>query len=273
MHMRPAVRLYAAFAALLVTATPALAQFQPRAVSDPAIGERYHIEVSAGFWSPAADMAIASESLGIAGSRIDFKTDLGLTDQRFPELHLVLRPARKHKFRYQYIPIFYEQSNVAERNIVFNGQMYRVGIPVSSVLDWKAYRFGYEYDFFVSDRGFGGFIIDFKYTDVQARLATPIFEEFAHARAPIPAIGGIFRVYPANGFSITGEITGFKLPENLVEGATGRYIDMDFYGTLNLTNNVGVQMGYRSFDLGYTVDADLGDFKLKGLYFGAVARF
>ena len=40
---------------------------------------------------------------------IDFKNDLGLTDTRFRELHVVLRPARKHKFRFQYIPIKYEQ--------------------------------------------------------------------------------------------------------------------------------------------------------------------
>ncbi len=48
---------------------------------------------------------------------------------------------------------------------------------------------------------------------------------------------------------------------------------------MNFTNNVGAQMGYRSFDLGYTVrttttiTTDSGSFVLKGLYFGAVARF
>ena len=273
MGHRSAVRLYAVLAGLLLTASPALAQFQPRPVSEPAVGENYHIEASAGFWSPTADMSISSESLGIVGSLIDFKTDLGLTDQRFPELHLVLRPARRHKFRFQYIPIQYTQENVAQRNIVFNGQLYRVGIPVASTLNWKAYRFGYEFDFVSMSRGFGGFILDFKYTDVQATLATPISEEFAHARAPIPAIGGIFRVYVVPNVSITGEITGFKLPENLIEDTTGRYIDVDFYGTFNVNRNVGAQFGYRSFDLGYSTSSDLGDFKLKGFYFGGVVRY
>ena len=55
-------------------------------------------------------------------------------------------------------------------------------------------------------------------------------------------------------------------------------LDLDIYGTLNFTNNFGVQGGYRSFDLGYTVKdnnitTDAGSFVLKGLYVGAVARF
>ena len=61
---------------------------------------------------PTADISIASQSLGILGSTIDFKKDLGLTDQHFPEVHLELRPATRHKFRFQYIPIKYDQSGV-----------------------------------------------------------------------------------------------------------------------------------------------------------------
>jgi hypothetical protein len=262
-------------AAIALFASPALAQFQPRPVDDETtvVGEVYHIEGSAGFWRPGAEMSISSESLGIVGSRIDFKNDLGLVDRSFGELHATLKPGRKHKLRFQYIPISYTQSNVAQRDIVFNGQLFRVGIPVSSTLDWKAYRFGYEYDFLVLPRGFGGFVLDFKYTDVNAVLSTPVFEEFAHAAAPIPAIGGIFRVYALPNLSITGEITGFKLPESAVEDASARYVDVDFYGTFNFSRYMGAQMGYRSFDVGYVLDADLGDFRLKGPYFGFVARY
>ncbi len=39
------------------------------------------------------------------------------------------------------------------------------------------------------------------------------------------------------------------------------------------TNNIGAQLGYRSFDVGYLVDQDTGSFTLKGLYFGVVARY
>ena len=60
---------------------------------------------------------------------------------------------------------------------------------------------------------------------------------------------------------------------NLVEDATGHYVDVDIYGTYNVTNRVGVQVGFRSFDLGYLVKEDTGSFTLKGVFFGVVARY
>jgi hypothetical protein len=251
----------------------ARAQFQPRPLSDPATGERYHIEAAAGFWFPVSDLTIASEALGIVGSTIDFKKDLGLTDQHFGEVHLELRPAARHKFRLQYIPIKYEQTATLTREIVFNGQAYRIGLPVTSTLDWKAYRIGYEYDFISRNRGFGGFILDFKFTDVTATLASTLVTQFTHAEAPIPAIGGIFRYYVVPNISITGEVSGFDLPEKLIKNATGHYVDVNTYGTLNFTNNIGVQVGYRLFDVGYAINTDSGSFTVQGVFFGVVARY
>jgi len=277
MHTRPAVSLYVFVCLSLALLLPrtAHAQFQPRPIKDPATGERYHIEASAGFWFPSADMTISSQSLGIVGSLINLKDDLGLTDQRFNELHLVLRPSDTSKFRFQYIPISYEQTTTLTREIIFNGQRYTVGLPVNSSLEWKAYRFGYEFDFISRDRGYGGLVLDIKYTDVSATLATPLTKpEFTSAQLPVPALGGIFRVYPVPNISITGEITGFKLPSGLIKDTDGHYLDIDFYGTLNFTNYVGLQVGYRAFDVGYVVKAeDTGSFVVKGIWFGIVARY
>jgi hypothetical protein len=274
MFQRSSIRLYALFTAVLaLVAVPAFAQFQPRTVTDPATGERYHIEGSAGIWFPSADMRIASESLGIVGSKINFKDDLGLTNQKFGEFHLVLRPAIKHKFRFEYIPIKFDQSATLTRDITFNGQLYRVGMPVNSSLSWKAYRFAYEYDFISKNRSFAGLILEAKYTDVEATLQSPLIQEYAHARAPIPAIGGIFRYYVVPNISLTGEVSGITVPKSLSKNYNAHYADIDVYGTLNLTNNVGAQLGYRSFDVAYVLDKDTGNFGLRGLYFGIVARY
>ena len=280
----PVIRLCALITltlAFLLASAPARAQFRPRSLGDPATGEQYHIEGGVGLWFPSADMQVTSTSLNLVGTQIDFKRDLGLQDQHFPEWHLVLRPVKSHKFRLQYIPISYQQTATLTANIVFNGQLYKVGVPVNSTLDWKAWRFGYEYDFLVKDKGFGGFLLDFKYTEVGATLASPFRSDFAQAKAPIPTIGGIFRVYPVPNISITGEITGFTigwLPKSLIKDNTGHFADVDFYGTLNFTNNIGAQVGFRSFDVGYALNPnslknDSGAFILKGLYLGVVARY
>jgi hypothetical protein len=280
MPKQVAIRLYAfagLTAALLLLASPASAQYVPRPLNDPATGETYHIEGGVGFWFPGAQMVVSSESLGIIGTPaeqlIDLKSDLGLTDQHFSEFHLVLRPSKTSKFRLQYIPINFTQSAIIRRRIIFNGQRYDVGLPVNSSLSWKAYRLGYEYDFVQTNRGYAGFLVEAKYTDVQVQLDSPITSEFARAQAPIPALGGIGRVYVVPNISITVDISGFKLPEKLIKGSTGHYIDVDVYGTVNFTNNFGAQLGYRSFDVGYVVTHDTGSFKLKGLYLGAVARY
>jgi hypothetical protein len=259
------------FAAL--SARPASAQFASHQ-GDPATGEQYHIEFGAGFWNPTPAITLSSESLGILGTDIDFVNDLGIQQTRFPDLSLVLRPARKHKFRISYIPIKYTAQTTLTKDIIFNGIRYTVGLPVTSTLDWKAWRFGYEYDFISRDRGFAGVIAEAKYTDVTATIASAIDTEYTHAKAPIPALGGIVRVYVVPNISVTGEATGFKLPGSLKQGDSGQYIDIDIYGTVNFTNNIGAQVGWRSLDVQYSVNTgDSGNFTLRGLYFGAVARF
>ena len=215
---------------------------------------------------------INSESIdGIPGSDIDFVTELGIEKGWFKQLKVVLRPATKHKFRFEYTPIKYEASAVVNRDLVFNGIEFPISIPIEAELIWRAYRFSYEYDFVYLDRGFVGLVLEAKYTDVQATLQNVLDREFVHAHAPIPAIGFIGRGYVAPNISITGEFTFFKLPE--IDGNSGRYFDFDLYGTVNFTNNVGAQGGYRSFDVIYKAGNDNGDLQLKGLYFGGVVRF
>jgi hypothetical protein len=257
-----------AFAAM---ATPAQAQYAVSG-SDRATGEKYHFEVGGFIWNPTPEMAITSEALGIIGSRIDFIEDLGIEKKRFNQIKAVLRPGTKHKFRFELTPIKYNASSLLRRNIIFNGITYPIALPIETELLWKAYRFGYEWDFIYRDRGFLGLLLEAKYTDVQATLQNFSDREFVRARAPIPAIGIIGRVYVVPNISITGEFSGIRLPD-IDEDYKAKYFDLDIYGTVNFTNNVGVQGGYRSFDVFYKVESDEGDLKLKGIYFGGVVRF
>jgi hypothetical protein len=262
-------------AALL--ASPASAQYKPRPLNDPATGEKFHIEGGADLWFPTTDITVASSGTGalagLVGTQIDAKNDLGLMDKHLPKLQLTLRPARSHKFRLEFIPISYDASAVLTRDVVFNGQRYRLGLPTNTTLDWKAYRFAYEFDFVTKNRGFVGVIVEAKYTDVTVQLTSPVLSEFASAKAPLPALGGIGRFYVVPNISITGEVTGFKLPESIDSRYGGHYVDIDIYGTLNFTNNIGVKGGYRSLDMGYLVKQDTGSFTLKGIYIGIVARY
>jgi hypothetical protein len=260
---------------LSLAASPARAQYAVKGPSDPATGERYHVEIGGFLWNPTPDIVISSESLGIVGSDIDFVNDLGIEKTRFKQIRVVLRPATKHKFRFEYTPIHYDAVGQLTADVIFNGIRFPVTVPVTTNLQWKAYRFGYEYDFVSRDRGFVGLILEAKYTDVQATLSQAALNisEFARARAPIPAIGGIARVYIVPNISITGEFSGIKLPESINEDYRAKYYDLDIYGTVNFTDHVGAQAGYRSFDVLYKVEKDAGNLQLKGLYLGGIVRF
>lgn len=258
----------------MLAAAPASAQFRgQRALSDPATGETYHVEIGGALWNPTPTLLITSEGLGIVGSQIDFVEDFDFETATFRQLKVVLRPARKHKLRFEYTPIRYSNEALLSRSLVFNGQQFEVSLPVLADVKWNALRFGYEWDFIHRDRGFVGLLLEAKYTAVEASLENVLVgREFVSAQAPIPAIGLIGRGYLVPNVSITGEFSGFRLP-NIDDDYRGTYYDFDLYGTVNFTNNVGVQAGYRSLTVYYRVDLDEGDLKMKGLYLGGVVRF
>ncbi len=257
----------ASIVALLSVARPAGAQFAgPR---DPAIGEVYSTELLGGLWNPTPAIVVSSDAPGMVGTDIDAVSDLGVAQKRHRELRLVLRPSWKHKARIHYLPMEYEADTVLNRTVVFGGLPYGVGSAVTSTVKWRAWRFGYEYDFVYRDRGFLGAIVEVKYTDIETRLEGSELRA-ARTRTAIPAIGGIGRVYPARNISLTFELTGFKLPDAVSQV---EYVDLDVYATLNFSDYLGIQTGYRSLDLGYGLDENAGSLLLKGRYVAGVLRF
>jgi len=257
--------------ALLAVAVPAQAQFPAR--GDTVVGEDYHIEASFNFWSPTPQAIVNSEALGILGTDVNLVTDLGIEKQRLNDLRLVLRPAKKHRFRISYLPMNYDASTNITREFVFNGLRYPPSLPVQTTAQFKAWRFGYEYDFLYRERGFLGVLFDVKYTDVNVGLLSPIGDEFTKAVAPLPTIGAVGRVYAAKNLALNGEVSYFKIPDSASEDYKGRYVDFDLYATFNPHKNFGVQAGYRSIDVFYLSKNDTGTLTFKGLYFGGTARF
>jgi hypothetical protein len=256
---------------LLITSGTASAQYGTRGGTSTGLsGEDYHVELAYSLWNPDPDLEISSESLGIIGTTINGVTDLGFERSTFQDFRVVLRPSRKFKFRFGYTPIKYEGDTTLTRTIVFNGQRYTIGLPVTSLLEWKSWRFGIEYDLIARPRGFLGFIVEGKYTALDMELNAPVIAEFTKVKVPIPTLGAIGRVYLTENLAVTAELTGLKLT---IQEDTGKYVEFDLNGLFNFNRNFGVQGGYRALSLDYSVEKDLGHLTLKGLYFGGVARF
>ena len=275
--LRPAARRAAIGAAALALAIAlpreAGAQYNAPPLSSVAIGERYHVELSGTIWNPALVGTVSSEQFGQAGTDLDFVTDLGFEQTRFKDLRLVVRPARKHRLKVQYTPIAYLASTTLHRDVVFNGQKFLVALPISTEFAWKVLRFGYEYDIGYWDRGFVGVLVEGRYTQFDASLQNPLSIEFTSAKAPLPALGFVGRAYVAPSVAVNFEVSGFQLPEGLSATTKANYYDWDIYGTVNLANNFGVQVGWRRMTTLLTVDKDKADFKFQGVWFGAALRY
>ena len=256
----------------LACAVPADAQFNAPRLVVP--GEDFRVELGIGFWQAEPHLVIRMDELGAIGTDIDFVEEFGLEKKRFREFRGTLKLARKHKLRADYVPFSYDAEATLTRTIVFNGREFTVGVPATAEVKWDFWKFGYEWDFVATGSSFAGLVLDLKYSRVSASLASPVVgATFAEAKAPVPGIGGIGRVYFAKNFSVTGEFTAFKMPDSFSEEIDGKFFDFDLYATADLSRNAAVQGGYRSILVDYSQEEDFGELRMKGFYVGGLVRF
>jgi hypothetical protein len=257
---------------LLAGVLPASAQFGG---TDLPPAEDYRVEAGASLFRPSPDLRIQTGALAqITTGEVDFVREFSIEDKFFTEFHFIARPGRRHKIRFNYLGVRYEESATLERTITFGGRTFTVGVPATADLKWDLWRFGYEWDFVSRDRGFVGVIGELKHNRVSADLTALGIAAVAYeADAPVPTIGIIGRGYPHPLVSITGEFTGFKLADVFSDEFEAELYDLDIYGTVSVGRHVGIRGGYRSVVADYVVDEDAGDLKLQGLYFGGVVRF
>lgn len=262
---------------LLAAPATASAQYRPQAIgTGGGIAEDYHIEAAYNWWNAKPELIVNSESLGILGTDVDLISDLGIQQKRLGKFDLVLKPTKKHRFKYQRLPVKYETDAFpVTRSFVFNGQRYNIGLPVTTTVDFSTNSFGYEYDFIHQPWGFIGVNINAKLTTIDVNLASPIGAEFFRQVAPIPAFGFAGRGYVTPNLSIDGEFTFFRIPKSLEEQleGDGSYNDFDLHATYNVNKYVGAQLGWRKTTIFYQTVSDAGDLKFTGMYFGGVVRY
>ena len=103
------IRILAALT--LVAIAPPLRRPSFAPAAEDAVGENYHIEVSYGWWDAEPELIVNSESLGILGTDVDLVSDLGIEKHRLGKLDIVLRPAKKHRLKFEHLPITYERDS------------------------------------------------------------------------------------------------------------------------------------------------------------------
>jgi hypothetical protein len=261
--------------AAVLVASPAGAQSRRNRQSNGATGENWHVEFSFGTWSPPPVLTVSTVGGLLAGSSVSAPTDLGMPKKLIEQFSLVIRPGIKHKFRIDYDPASYASSVAVARPLVFGGQVFATGTTVATAVDWKTWRFAYEYDFFYRPRVFAGLIVDMRHDDASVALSSSTLAAATHAKSTFPGIGGIFRIYPLSDVSLTMQFTGMSLPVRWrpLTGYNGHVTDFDTYVTLNFSDNFAIRSGYRSLRVYFAWDTGQDDLTRRGPYVMGVVRF
>jgi len=79
----------------------------------------------------------------ILGTDIDFKNDLDIKDEGYPEVRLTWYTGKKSKIRIAYTQVGYEGDANIQRTIQYNGTTYDVGTRVVTDLDIKYASIGW----------------------------------------------------------------------------------------------------------------------------------
>jgi hypothetical protein len=273
--------------AALASAAPRAAFAQESSLKNARpMGERYHVEVSSTLWNPSLFGQISADQLSLVGSSIDFGRDLGFGRSHIGDFNFVLRPGRKHRLRAEYSPVTFTSNTTFSRIVTFAGVPFPISLPIHSTLGWTTWRFGYEYDFIYRPRGFVGVLFEARNTRLHASLASDLVGSVTtDGSAVLPAIGVVGRAYVVPGVAVNFELSGLcalhkktgqfamQCAEDANPDYQASYFDWNIYGTMNLSNYLGAQVGWRRTTTLLNFGHTRGDLKFTGLWFGGVVRY
>jgi hypothetical protein len=270
------------------TPAPAAAPAEPVAPLIAILGEEYRVELQVGAWVSMPSTVLFSDTetksstvngatttTVVTGSNVDFKNALGLKNQVFPEAHLTIRLAPKHKLRGEYIPIFYKQtiSNLGAE-FKFNGQTYLAGQTVESTLKWNEWHVAYEFDPLVVDRGYVGGMVAVSSLSLSGATANTAQSGTASVNIIMPGLGATGRYYVSGNTSVSGDFLYFYLPGSATS-THGHILQGGGYLTYNVNKHFGAQVGFRVFNTEHTWGSPLntGSMTIPGPFVGGTAHF
>ena len=207
------------------------------------------------------------------GTEIDFKADLGIKDEDFPDLRFTWYTGPKSKLRLAYTQVAYSGDKNIERTIEFGGSTYTVGTRVITDLDVKYLRLGWAWQFINIANGkvkFGtlveakGFFIDIS---LDAPNLIPPIKESEKFVGGLPTVGAALDINPHKVVNVFAEVSG------IYAGEYGYFLDGEAGVKIIPIKNVSVVGGYRILDFKAEDDPDFVKLRISGPFVGVTLRF
>ncbi len=230
------------------------------------------IEFEGYYWLPDLSAEGRVSKSGI-GTDIDFKNDLGLDDENFPEARFTWYMGPKSRLRLSYIQVGYSGDKHVAKTIDFNGKTYAGNTRVVTDLEAKYARFGLINQFINIADGkvkFGP-LIELKGFWVDASLEAPDLslpikesEDFAIG---LPTLGFALDIAPHKKVNLFAEVSGMPA------GNYGYFFDGEAGIKIIPIENLSIAGGYRVFKIEAKNDSDYADLDISGPFIGATLRF
>jgi hypothetical protein len=207
------------------------------------------------------------------GTDIDFKRDLGIKDENFPEARLTWYTGPKSKIRLAYTQAGFEGDENVDRTIEFHGRTYTVGTRVETDLKVKYLRLGWAWQFIDIGKGAVklGTLLEGKGFWIKASLdapdLSPPVKESKKFLFGLPTIGVALDINPHKIVNIFGEVSG------LPAGSYGYVYDAEAGIKLIPVKFLSIIGGYRIFDVKARDDPDYGKLRFHGPFGGVTLRF
>ena len=146
----------------------------------------------ADYWIPTFKGDLRVDDNGVAGTEINLKDDLGISNDNIPGAEAYFEIGN-HEISLAYSLINLSGAKNIEKNIVFNGQTYIVSDYVESELKTSMIDFEYQYKLLNFKNILAGLSIGIiakvKYFDGDVRIHSSVDDTKKEIHVPVPMIG------------------------------------------------------------------------------------
>lgn len=251
-------------AAQTATTSPPAQSIAP--VTEPG-GTR--VSIAVGGWRPGPGLRLSGHDDTSQGTPIDLRDDVGMPARWQPAIRADVRLAERHRVRAEYLRVSTDGRAMLARDLRYLGRVFSAGDIVTSSMDWRIYRLGYERTVIRRARTTAGVTIDLRHSN----LAFEVGSTSGRSRIPMPALGGTIRVEATPRLTLHAEGSGFIVPDNDAGTFGGRFVDAGAYATWRLGRTLSARGGIRTIDIRHLGKRNEGRGRLTGIDVGAVVAF
>lgn len=257
----------------LACAPCGLAEAQSGGPVLPAPHAPRRVEVVVGAWHPGPNLRLAATDRDILGTEIDLRRDLAMEPRWLADVQARIRVAQRHAFRVEYLPVLGDGRAVLDRDVTYLGEVFAAGERVTSTLDWRVYRFGYEYGVVSRPNVTASVTLEARHSDLRLGLASARIVTRGRSRIPMPAVGGAVRYAANQRVLLTADAAAFIVADNDEGTFGGRFVDAALNAAVDVAPHLAVQVGVRTIDIRHLGKSNAGRGRLTGLFLGAVVGY